>query len=193
VDGDLDLDRRTGWPAELRALAERYPREAWPHHANLGMLARLWRDRHDMFRLLGGALAAATAELREGRAAADAFRPWFVPRLQFFLAQLEGHHQVEDLHYLPLIRVADPRLTRGFDVLEKDHEMLDARLHAVADAANAFLRAGDGDADRLRAAADVYAARSERLLTLLIRHLEDEEDLIVPLILDRTEGGLGLA
>jgi len=36
----LDLDRRTGWPADLRVLLDQYPRESWPGHPNLGALCR---------------------------------------------------------------------------------------------------------------------------------------------------------
>ena len=57
---------RLGWPADLRVLFERYPREVWPAHPNLGETARFWLARHDMFRELGGALIAGTAAFREG-------------------------------------------------------------------------------------------------------------------------------
>src|SRR5262245_23603522 len=35
----LALDSRSGWPADLRLLLDRYPREAWQGHANLGAMA----------------------------------------------------------------------------------------------------------------------------------------------------------
>ena len=59
--------------------------------------------------------------------------------------------------------------------------------------ANAFLRTPVNDGDPLRAAGDAYAAANDALLRQLRRHLDDEEDLIIPLILDRTEVGLGVA
>ena len=37
------------------------------------------------------------------------------------------------------------------------------------------------------AATDLYADASERLLKFLVRHLDDEEDLIMPVILDQGE------
>jgi Hemerythrin HHE cation binding domain len=187
---ELDLDRRTGWPDDLRLLLARYPREVWPGHANLGQTARFWLERHDMFRDLGRALASATAEFREGRVAIAAFRPWFAPRLQFFLSQLHVHHQVEDLSYFPLFRAAEPRLVTGFEVLERDHAVIHETIARLAEAANAFLRAGEPDA--LRASADRYARVTDELLSGLMRHLGDEEDLIIPLILDRGEGELGM-
>ncbi len=46
---------------------------------------------------------------------------------------------------------------------------------------------------RLRRCGDDYAQASGALIKGLIRHLDDEEDLIVPLILDRGEHALGVA
>jgi len=41
-------------------------------------------------------------------------------------------------------------------------------------------------------ASDAYAGVNARLLKILTRHLADEEDLIVPLILERGERELGV-
>ena len=41
--------------------------------------------------------------------------------------------------------------------------------------------------DARRAAADLYANASDRLVAGLMRHLDDEEDPIVPVILDQGE------
>ncbi len=188
----FDLESRTGWPGELRLLADRYPRAVWPGHPNLGALARFWLDIHGGFRDLGGALTRASGDLREGRVGHDRFRAWFAPRLDMFLGHLNGHHQIEDLHYFPLFSAAEPRLSRGFAVLENDHHVIHAAMDELAEAATAFLSAPAGDADRLRASGDTYADASDRLIRVLGRHLDDEEDLIVPLILDRGEANLGM-
>jgi hypothetical protein len=52
----LDLDTRPGLPEDLRFLLDRYPRDQWTDHANLGQMAQFWLQRHNMFRELGGAL-----------------------------------------------------------------------------------------------------------------------------------------
>lgn len=186
----LDLQHRTGWPAELRVLLERFPREVWPGHANLGQTARFWLQRHALFRELGGTLQRATTEFRENKTPAQQFRGFFAPRLRFFLGQLEEHHHVEDEHYFPVFRAAEVRLVRGFDVLEGDHEQIHRDIGAVVEAANSLLRQMDSDADARLAATEAYAGTSDRLLKGLLRHLDDEEDLIVPVILDRGEGPL---
>ncbi len=188
-----ELDTRTGWPEDLRFFLEQFPREIWPGHVNLGPMAQFWLERHDMFRTLGGALQSATEQFRSGTVAADDFRGWFVPRLQFFLQQLETHHQIEDHHYFPRFRAAEKRLGKGFEVLESDHHVIHGSMVKVAGAANAFLQSGMGPGDAARLAGDRYAEASAELLQRLMRHLDDEEDLIVPLILERTERVLGVA
>ena len=66
-------------------------------------------------------------------------------------------------------------------------------LARTAEAANALLQALRADADSLRRSSDDYADASGVLIKGLVRHLDDEEDLIVPLILDRGEEALGVA
>ena len=189
----LALASRRGWPEDMRALLERYPREQWQGHANLGAMARFWLSRHDMFRELAQMLTGIDAAFRAGKIPPGEFPGVFVPRLQFLLSQLGAHHQIEDLHYFPLLRAADVRLARGFDVLEEDHHAIHADMAATAESANALLRALQGDKDTLTRRGEAYAAASGALIKGLVRHLDDEEDLIVPLILDRGEDALGVA
>ena len=188
---DLLLDARSGWPADLRLLIDRYPRAVWAGHANLGAMAQFWLSRHDMFREIGAALEEATSAFREGSATAEHLRAWFPSRLQFFLQQLNAHHQVEDLHFFPVFQAAESRLAHGFDVLESDHKVIHEQIVVTVEQANAFLRTALND-DALRGAGERYAAASDALLRLLTRHLGDEEDLIIPLILDRSEAALGV-
>jgi len=189
----LSLTRRSGWPEDMCALLLRYPRERWAGHANLGEMARFWLSRHAMFRELSAMIETIAGDFREGRLAAPEFPGLLVPRLQFLLSQLNVHHQIEDYHYFPIFRVADDRLARGFDVLEQDHHVIHADMERTAEATNALLRALADDADAVRRRADDYAAASGALSGGLVRHLDDEEDLIVPLILDRGEEALGVA
>jgi hemerythrin-like domain-containing protein len=192
IPASLSLDGRSGWPDTLRLLADRYPREAWQTHANLGAMAQFWLQRHDMFREIAAALTEATAAYREGSLSATDFRAWFPPRLQFFLQQLNAHHQVEDLHYFPIFQAAEAKLAQGFDVLEADHGIIHQSIDATVVTANAFLRAAVNDADTLRTTGDAYVAASGRLIRQLGRHLGDEEEMVVPLILDRGEDVLGV-
>ena len=189
----LALARRTGWPEDLRVLLEQYPRERWDAHANLGEMARFWLSRHAMFRELSETIEQVTQRFRAGKLPPAEFARQFAPRLQFILDQLNVHHQIEDFHYFPIFRAADARLAIGFDVLEGDHHHIHGDMARTAETANAFLQALLSDTDTLRRCSDGYADASATLLKGLIRHLDDEEDLIVPLILDRGEEKLGVA
>lgn len=189
----LALGRRGGWPTALKALLARYPREQWHGHANLGEMARFWLSRHAMFRELAAAIARIETGFHDGQIPPAEFPGLLAPRLQFLLSQLGVHHQIEDLHYFPIFRAAEARLARGFDVLEADHHAIHADMAATAETANALLRALQADKDTLARRGEDYAAASGRLIKGLTRHLDDEEDLIVPLILDRGEEALGVA
>lgn len=189
----LALARRNGWPDELRVLLARYPREQWDSHPNLGGMARFWLSRHAMFRELAVAIEDIAARFHAGTLPPAEFARHLVPRLQFMLDQLNVHHQIEDLHYFPIFRAADMRLTRGFDVLEGDHHHIHADMARTAETANALFHALQAGGDALRRCSDDYAVTSAALLRGLVRHLDDEEDLIVPLILDRSEEALGVA
>lgn len=173
MEANFLLLERAGLPEDLRWLAEKYPRETWQGHANIHGMANMWLQRHDMFRELGGMLTN-----------------WFAPRLNHFLGNLDGHHNVEDYQYFPAFAKAEPRLKRGFEILDADHHTIHEGLERNAETANAFIRTLEESEDRQRFAADAYADENSRLIAMLKRHLADEEDLIIPLILDRGDRAL---
>lgn len=171
-------------------LARQYPRETWEHHANLGELARLWLQRHDMFRQLDALIReGAEQALGEHREARE-FKRWLARYLQFFLTQLDGHHQVEDHHYFPVFREAEPRLLRGFEILEADHDALHGVIEEILGRANVLLSQPEADPVAFRDALGRFHETQVAMGRDLLRHLDDEEDLVVPLILDRGERGL---
>ncbi|MBL8582827.1 MAG: hemerythrin domain-containing protein [Rhizobiaceae bacterium] len=179
------LDLRAGLPAELLFLLAEYPRESWSGHENIAGMANMWLQRHEFFRRMGAMLTQGMGEYREGRLAAPAFGQWFAPRIGMFLGELEGHHNIEDHHYFPAFARAEPRLRHGFDILDADHHLIHDALERSAASTDDFLATLRQDADRQRFAADVLVDENARLVALLARHLSDEEDLIIPLILDR--------
>lgn len=189
---DLSLATRSGLPDDLRLMLMRYPRDDWSAHPNLGQMARFWLSRHAMFRELGGTLEDASGRFRDGIIDAKHFAEFFAPRLQFLLQQLHAHHHIEDEHYFPIFRQVDARLVHGFDMLEGDHNALASSIENSISAANDFLRALNGPSDAIPHAADRYMQSGAVLLGGLTRHLDDEEELIVPIILDRGELALGV-
>ncbi|NBR90071.1 MAG: hemerythrin domain-containing protein [Rhodobacteraceae bacterium] len=177
----LDLDARTGLPPHLRILADKYPRADWAGHPNFNQLTAFWLERHGMFRQV------MTRVLDLTRGYIDAPRDRYAPELSrytgFFLNELHGHHNIEDHHYFPQFNALDRRLEQGFELLDKDHHALDAHIHALAEATNRVLiaiREGQGAQD----AAGALEKAQSGFQTFLERHLADEEEIIVPLILE---------
>lgn len=189
----LDLDTRAGLPEEWLFLRRQHPKELWAQHQNLGPLTEFWLSRHDGFRQLAAFLSEGLTRFREGDIPAEKFGPFFAPRLQQFLSELHHHHMIEDHHYFPVFMAAESRLLAGFELLENDHELIHHRIEAVVEKANLlFGKLGGGDRDDIQRAADGFALVSDTLITGLGRHLDDEEDLVVPLILERGERELGV-
>jgi hypothetical protein len=183
----LSLAARHGLPADLRWLVERHPRPTWAD--SLGELGRFWLARHAMFRETQALLLDETRTFVAGRTDPARFGPRFGRVAGFLLGELDSHHGIEDHHYFPRLARIEPRLQRGFELLDADHHALHEALDSLAGAANAVLRGLRGDCARDDAgrAADGLDA----LGRLLDRHLSDEEDIVAPLLIAHGERGLG--
>ena len=185
-DDALALGRRAGLPADLLWLREKHPRARW--EGTIGETGRFWLARHAMFREAQGVLRAETRAFAEGRADPARFAPRFRRIAGFLLGELETHHMVEDHHYFPRLAAMEPRLQRGFDLLDADHHALHDALEGAAADADALLRAlrfgGRDEAARM-------ADRADGLGRLLDRHLADEEDIVAPILAEHGAVPLG--
>ena len=184
----LALDTRAGLPDALRVLLAEYPREAWARDPGFSPLIRFWLDRHMMFRKLSERMADDARAALEGRSDPRAHAAALARFGGMFAQELHGHHHIEDAHYFPVLARHDARLERGFTLLDADHHALDGHLQAFVTRANAVLQA------EARARHDATAAFLDGLegfAPLLERHLTDEEDLVVPVLLKHGERGIG--
>ncbi|MGF1563563.1 MAG: hemerythrin domain-containing protein [Geminicoccaceae bacterium] len=179
----LALDLRTGLPDALRVLLEDYPRAGWPDEPGYAGLVQFWLDRHMMFRRILDRLRAEAALCADHKLDPDAYRAALSRHGSAFVSELHGHHRIEDVHYFPTLMTKEARIATGFDLLDRDHQALDGHLEAFVQAANATLGAPQASAaafhDHLRA-----------LERVLDRHLIDEEELVVPVILKYGASGL---
>lgn len=180
----MSADTNGNWPGELLFLLERHPRETWPIARSASVA--FWLGVHERLRRDAAGLAAASDEYRAGRSSPAQLAVIAAPRLRGLVAAMQGHHQIEDFEYFPEFRRAEPRIAAGFDRLEREH----ARLNASVDAAFAALgelRAAvePASAATLQLAAQRYIDAAANLSADLLRHLHDEEDVVVPLLLER--------
>ena len=188
-DSTLALGRREGLPDALRVLLDDYPRAGWEGDPGFDGLVRFWLSKHLAFREM---LAILT---RETEAAADGADPArfaaVLSRLGGRLVgDLHGHHGIEDAHYFPRLARMEPRLEAGFALLDGDHHALDGHLERFVDAANGLIGQASAPA-RLRGEAAGFAERLSGFEGFLDRHLVDEEELVVPVLLRHGTGALG--
>ncbi len=174
---DLSLEGREGLPDALRVLARAIPRGDWEGHANFTALTRFWLDRHMMFRDVLGRMVSDGQGLLDGRIAPERHMCETQRLAGFLMNELMAHHHIEDAHYFPQLIGLDPRISAGFEVLDADHVALDGHIRSTVEDVNAYLRAGD------RTAAGRLHENLNRFDRFIDRHLTDEEDLVVPVIL----------
>jgi iron-sulfur cluster repair protein YtfE (RIC family) len=176
----LALASRHGLPDALRVLVEKHPREGWEAHPNFNELTRFWLERHLMFRRLQGMLIETTAGGIERREDPRVLGGQLTRLASMFLNELHGHHSIEDMHYFPMLQALEPRLERGFALLDGDHHALDPLLHELAEGTNAALRALPDAGTELGRLHESFG----RFQVFLDRHLVDEEEIVVPVILE---------
>jgi hypothetical protein len=180
------LPDRTRLPDEYRLILADLPRAGWQAHPDFNGLAAFWLDRHLGFRRMLDALAADLQARIDGDMAAEAYAGRLSRLGSRLLGDLIGHHQIEDQVYFPKLARLEPRISRGFDMLEADHHALHDLIDSFATGGNGVL-AAQGDAAQREAAGGFLTdlGAFDRLLT---RHLADEEDLVLPVVLKHRVG-----
>jgi iron-sulfur cluster repair protein YtfE (RIC family) len=174
---DHALESRAGLPEAMRCLLAKRPRESWADPA-LPEMARFWLQMHDGFR---GQTARMTDLVRQGEGDARAVHLPLIQTLGAFLQHLDGHHRIESGRYFPMFRRAEPRVAEGLDLLDRDHDAIHAHIEALHRTGLAYHQAvGSGSAarDELARFAEALSAASSPLT----RHLDDEEEIVIPLI-----------
>jgi hypothetical protein len=169
-------------------LLERHPRATWPTARSAS--AAFWLEVHERLRRDAAGLDAAGDDYRHARSSPAQLAVVAAPRLRGLIAAMRGHHQIEDFEYFAEFRRAEPRLAAGFDRLEREHASLsrsvDTALAALAELHAAAERAPEpAAAATLNLAAERYVDAAATLSADLLRHLHDEENLVVPLLLGR--------
>lgn len=192
VPTELTLDARVALPEDYAFLLTDNPRPSWDGHPNNGEWCQFWLARHAMFREFGEGLTDACEKLANAQVEPQGFHDWFMPRASFFLGELDTHHKVEEYHYFPLLAQADPRMEKGIALLEGDHTVIHDLLRGAYDTIVALDAAIQDKPDDVIGLLPRMRDDLEKLDKGLQRHLNDEEDLVVPLILDRSEATLGM-
>lgn len=175
--------RTEDMPAAMRVLLDEYPRDSWDAHPGFKEKTKHWLGAHQMFRKLGELVRSETElYLDRSREPDD-----FAGRLSYYgnalVANLHGHHNWEDKSCFPELSAADPRFDRGLEILEMDHQELDRVLDQFTETANRSIKLIHLDEPQAREEAGRLQALAGTIEAFLDRHLADEEELAVPIIL----------
>ena len=182
IEKQLLLTARRNLPEHLRVLAENYPATSWETHPNFSDLASFWLERHSMFCEVIKHIKNLSLSKIDDRET-ERFQAELSRYSGLFLEQLHGHHTIENQHFCPQLSKLDPRLDRAFEILESDHEELYFCINEFGDKTNLVLMNGqdkDQDSDNINHLFETHVNFEK----FLHRHLTDEEEIIVPLILE---------
>lgn len=175
--------RKDDMPTDLQFLLDSYPRDSWDAHPGFKQKTRHWLGAHQMFRQVSKRIRIETEALLNKDMALDGF----AGRLSYFggnlVGNLHGHHGWEDHSYFPELAAADPRFDAGLEVLEKDHADLDKVLDDFTRSANRVIKLSTLDPAQAHEEAGKLHGISKVIEAFLKRHLSDEEELAVPIIL----------
>ena len=187
---NLVLTDRERLPDALRILLAEYPRAEWETDPGFDGLIRFWLDRHLMFRKLMSELRQGTEALLDRNMDTQRYLGMTSRYGGMFVNGLHEHHTIEDTYYFPKLVTKDARIERGFAILDQDHHDLDTFLSDFVDRANQVIGVAD-NREKLQTAAGLFRDELANLERLLDRHLIDEEELIVPVILRYGSSELG--
>ncbi len=179
---DLALADRDRLPDALCVLLAEYPRDGWDADPGFDGLIRFWLDRHLMFRRLMTELRDGTEALLDRKMDDQRYVALTSRYGGMFVNGLHEHHTIEDTYYFPKLVQQDARIEKGFAILDQDHHDLDGFLSSFVSRANEVIGVA-ADRDRLQTSAGRFRDELAQLEGLLNRHLVDEEELIVPVIL----------
>lgn len=182
------LIRTEGMPAEMRVLLEDYPRESWDVHPGFKEKTKGWLGAHQMFRQLSSTVVNDSEHFLDGKKDAQDYIDRLIYRGGALIRNLHGHHSWEDHSYFPELSAADPRFNAGLEILENDHMALNEVLSSFTGTANrviALFELDDELAAYRKVRNEIGDLRSDAITidALLQRHLGDEEELAVPIIL----------
>jgi hypothetical protein len=175
--------RSEGLPDAMRLLLDAYPRESWGAHPGFREKTRQWLGAHRMFRQMAEVIRLDA----EGRLDATLAAEDFAARLSrvggALVGNLHGHHGWEDHSYFPELSAADPRFDAGLEVLEQDHADLDEVLNGFTRTANRAIKLIQLNEAQARDEIGRLHGIALTIGAFLARHLTDEEELAVPIIL----------
>jgi len=172
---------RKALPASLRPTLLEQTKSDWSKHPRFDGKAAFFMNIH---RNLINGNASMTQALEDMLDMSESDLPIVIqqsrllPAGKNLISFAHGHHEIEDHGYFPQFALLYPELDRALALLDGDHKVLDEALHGAEEALD-LLGAGDPTRDGI----STLYKHSKALELILDRHINDEEEIIIPIFL----------
>ncbi len=188
-DPENHVEQRTCLSPVVRTGLFELPRERWALTPGFSGEPEFWTQIHEGL-LSASATLAGWSE--QALSEDDPMRlQQMVPQIRSLGTRLihhaHQHHHIEDDFFFPVFLKAHPQLATPLDLLDSDHKVLAQVLDGLEKAVNDLsVRPEGGDIARR----DMWLQQTEKLLhaaqrldRLFIRHIGDEEEICIPVML----------
>lgn len=170
----------------MQVLLTDYPRGSWQAHAHFSRCdIDSWMGAHRSFKRVANSLQTQTELCLDDAVSTDNLVRTLRQYGGSLVNSLHGHHSWEDSFLFPDLMKKESRIQHGLDMLESDHVQLDKLLNQLVQSTNDAARCAESNETVSRDAVGELQQHTEALGKLLTRHLSDEEDLIVPVVLNQ--------
>ncbi len=187
------LTERDGLPKHLCELLDKYPRDTWTNDTLNGNWVGFWLGRHSVFREICSSIKHAIHELLDRKISHQNFMQQYIQLMNMMLHNLESHHMVEDNYIFPKFYEKNEKFRYGLELLENDHHLIHQSIDAlVAEGNNLISSFNEKKHIDYKLIVGDYSKVNESYNKLLIAHLCDEEDLLIPLVSEYGEEYFGL-
>ena len=177
------LSQRTQLPTKYLAHLENHPRADWEDNPEVPVFILQWLENHALYRRLSKTLVKETQRFLDKEHNAQEY----AQRLGFFGAQLvenlTRHHNFENTQFFPTISAAEPSVEKAVELLIQDHATLTTALETFVIAGNEIIDLALQDDNQLPLKAATILAQATALQAFLTSQLNDEENLIIPILL----------
>ena len=177
------LGKRDGLPKDLQKLLEKYPRDSWGEDVLNGNWVAFWLGRHSLFRKISTSIHDIIERKLDSKLSTESFLRQYSQLMSLMLKNLDSHHAVEDNYIFPKFYNKSKQFIYGLDLLENDHLLIHHSIDNVVHAGNKLLSLGlTSENGNLIDNLGKYKVINDKFDTLLKSHLNDEEDLLIPLV-----------
>jgi hemerythrin-like domain-containing protein len=175
--------KRESLSPEIKAALLGDPRDSWSVHSNFDGYANFWLRIHNNLRGGSDYLVKGFQRLLD-ESESNLDEAVNTVRLKEVGANVVSfahhHHEIEDHNYFPQFVQLYPNVEHAISLLDSDHRVLEEALNDT-ELALKFLQNQTADRDAIARAYNGCQA----LQSVFERHLWDEEEIIVPILLAR--------